>query len=172
MKRAIIVIFISLIASVCYAETDLNPTIEFLVNDKVTMLDWGMFRLEQLIESYLKSNEKFSSGHVDVNYLSTTGDIFIGISIYGKIPDQILKKEDCIYAINSIQAWHKERPLDLNFMHKGIQIKDVPQKFRQNIRDLIFVTVKAINFGETSFFGKLGGECYSSLEMGDSIHCK
>ena len=83
-----------------------------------------------------------------------------------------MKKEDCIYAIESIQAWHKERPLELNFMHKGIQDVDMPQMFKEKIRDLIYVTVKAINFEERSIFGKLGGECYSSLVIGDTIRCK
>ena len=172
MKKSITIIVISLIVGVCHAEPNMDPTIEYLVNDKVTMLDWGMFRLEQIIESHLEMNQEFPSAQVDVNYSSMTGDIFIGITIFGKYPDNVLKTEDCIYTIESIEAWHRERPLELNFMHKGIQLEDMPKNFRQRIHELTYVTVKAVNFRDGRMFGTLGGECYSSLVKGDNIHCR
>jgi hypothetical protein len=121
---------------VCTGEPD--AVMKYLMNEPVSMLDWGLFRLDKgLIDPILSDKGVMASS----GYNYSQNKIIINISIID-YPDKKKKsakeiKESCRETIDFVKTVLKQVPLDVYFIHEGFAKKDAPKITSEHIRWLV-----------------------------------
>ena len=171
MKDAIVIIIVLFFfVGVNHAEMKVDPTIEFLIDDKVSMLDWGLFRLERQAENILGNIFDNDTVAASTDLTSDGNYIFLSISLIGNKPDKDIAKKDCVKAIEVMRQIFTTENINGYFKHAGYKSRDEPKYLGNKIRDLIFVVVEAHNY-EKGGSVKKTGHCSSSLLESHNIDC-
>lgn len=141
MKKATTILsamILFLSVGVCTGEPD--SVTKYLMDDPVSMLDWGIYKFDHnVIDPIFPKNEVLSS----TSYYFTSNKIIIGLYLLQN-PTEKLKsaketKDKCRDSIHFIKTILKQIPLDVYFLHQGFAKKNAPNISTEHIRGLIEV---------------------------------
>jgi hypothetical protein len=177
MKYFIIIVCL-LAASVQSLWAEPNETSTFLINDPISLLDFGMYKLENDIKSYrddlpIKHQPPYS---VFVDYDWDENKIFIVLS-YGTPGNPLIKeikneiKKVLIILKRNFGVGPKGEPFQKGgfssisdyFSHRGYTKKNIPQTFKKDIDQLMVFKVVYYVQNYSRYF-----ECRNML-VGNSI---
>ena len=175
MKSMIfIVTILFLVVGICHAQSDENKAIEYLLNDKATMFDLGLLRLEQVVQRYL--DKAFSYNELWVASKYSVKRTFIILNLFIHPTHQNLNnREEIRYhgrkAISYLRENLSTEVLELCFGHGELFEADYPKGIWETLRNYIYVDVKAPYRGEKS---KTPGRinCYGDLSSEGKIICE
>lgn len=77
IKPSTFAVFLLLVTSIITPLQAKNETLGSLSNEPVNMLEYGMFRLEQYLQSYAYRLQEFNEANIFVNYGEESGKIHI-----------------------------------------------------------------------------------------------
>ena len=175
MKSIIhIIIILFLVAGFSHAQTDENKAIKYLLNDKATMFDLGLLRLEQVVQRYLGKAYSYTELWVVANYSKKKQQIILSLFINPTHQSENNREEIRYHgrkAIEYLRTNLSTKVLELCFGHGELFEADYPKGIWETIRNHIYFDVKAPYRGSKS---KTPGRinCKGDLSLGGEIMCE
>ena len=155
MKKAVIMVLLifSILSwsNVTYAEPTSN--IRYLMNDSITMLDWGMYQLEMQVDAFApKDCFPYVYYDWDKNRIIITLDS-IGI----ERPTEVEAKKWCRKSIGEIKSCFQIDPekgkpyakngcssLHFKFKHRGYKDKSLPENLYKELDNITVIKARAL----------------------------
>lgn len=121
-----------------------DSTTKFLMTDRMSMLDWGLYKVEKAVEEILSDiNDKKITIFVRTDYIWDEDRIKVNLSKY----QEEVSKSECRYSINTVKLILKdEESLFQYFEHSGFeQNKNRPKNIKKELYSKVQVNVKLQN---------------------------
>jgi hypothetical protein len=175
MRRFIFLLVFSTCSPYGYAEP--SSVVEYLMDDPVTMLDWGLYRVEERTSSMQFKNLVNSNSFA--YYSWNKNRITVGFGVYpsnGSLPAN-LAEETCEavtmevrnrFGTNTKKSFREVVGIAKFFDHAGFEHNDKPAKFMQEIENITNINVAVFASKMDSLDGSPAVRCESPL-MGQEI---
>lgn len=168
MKKLILIISFFLFSS-GYGFCGPSSAIKFLMNDSVSMLDWGCYRMEEKLNKILSSTgvapgsgaglggtPKFKNLTYAVKYNWKSNQIIVSSKIFNMMAqDKDELKKDCINLTEDIKFNIQLYEMVYFFHHGGYQNGHEPKRLFDKLVDCISIQITAEGIAvEKSIFSK------------------
>jgi hypothetical protein len=148
--KTIIILLATVLSLNSIAFSEPSSDIKWLMNDSVSLLDWGLYKIKQHLQGK-EINDSFNmdDGIINtyeiipvVSYEYELNRIYINGTIfnYSDIENKKQAKYMCKETINMIkQFWLKLHPLESFFSHEGYAIKTRPKTINDEIKNITVI---------------------------------
>ena len=175
MKSMILIVTILFLGvGICHAQISEDEAIKYLLNDKATMLDVGLLRLELVVQRYIEKAYSYTELWVVANYNAKKRQIILNLFINPTHQSENNREEIRWHgkkAIKYLRDNLSTEVLELCFGHGELYEEEYPKGIWERIRNHIYVDVKAPYRGVKS---KTPGRinCHGDLSSEGRIICE
>ena len=175
MKSLILIVTILFLATgICHAQSDKDKAIEYLLNDKATMFDLGLLRLEQVVQRYIDKAYSLTELWVVANYSAKRQVIILNLFINPTHQNPNNREEIRWHGRKTIEYLRDNlstEVLELCFGHGELFETEYPKGIWEIMRNHIYVDVKApYRGGKSKTPGRIN--CHGDLSSGGKIICE
>ncbi len=169
MMRILLVLMILMTPFNTFAEP--NSSIKYLMTDKVSMLDWGLYKLENSLKG-LDSKVLGLTDHPSwcVEYDWDKNTIKITCSVYMEDNISINQKATCLSVIKNIKILYGSGYSDISnfFQHNAFTKKDEPKTLVKDLQTMTTINVQIYVIKNDTLRCKKECSCTSRL-MEDEV---
>lgn len=166
VKKLIALVFLPLVA---YANPE--TTLQYLVNERATLLDVGLVRLDDLTDEFENrvglhwmegEQMKWFKAEINSYYESKEAKIVVSFLVMSNEPSQTQMEEGCANAMSQMRIWLL-KSLPGMFLHEGFEDPSKPDDFYSGIRDLFEIRCYFSSSTDTS-----QGRFWASHKLSDA----
>jgi hypothetical protein len=148
-RKLIIITALLMCLQVINVNAEPSKKTRYLINEPVSMLDFGIYRLNKRISSYknsLEINGKLTSAIWSYNYNDDRLNLHISYHLEKENKEKIKQKikQTVKYIKNVIYPSHIKSYISHYFMHEGYTSKNKPDNLYEHIDNIAYINIRAM----------------------------